>query len=706
MACSGRVKQKDIRPEQKWDFISLQDFKSTSCFTPLAYGYLWLNLFISLAVYGVDTFTAVNLLAFDKWSSTIQPGIPLKISKWIFSICIIASWVNLGFEYLRAFRVINRGAVAESYLDSLAVRIQSTRMGQNGLGWRRFLVFAELTKSKKGAEYVALFTYFAFQSWIRVIFCSGPRQVINAVTLYSVFVAKLDPTGSTDVGSALLQFFKNIGILASENYQQAAILGGMVFTLIIWILASLSLILATLFYICFLWHYIPSADGGLSGYCERKINSRLQKIVSVKINKALADEERRNQKAAEKAAAKAAKKGEKPVVQGRQATLPTLLDPKSDDKLPNMPTLNRTDTFSTLPQYSSRPGTPSGQPTIPTFELDQLDQKRPFPSRTATGASNMSNVSYASNAPLMSNASDMGYGRSASPVPSLPPLDTNSTGPQRTMTGSSNNSQWSRGPVPQPPRMPSAMGREYTASPVSYSDSPNGRNTPGMNGIPRQPSVDSFGRPMPRAIGELGGRSMTPVSEGRYSPAPGSQMGRASPGPYSPQFPGPNPPNTYTPYNPNMRSASAAPQQNPTSVPQPYRNMTDPGMRGPPTNGGYFGDEPLPMPQRPGTAQSQRSMAGGPPAVNYYGNEPLPMPQRPGTAQSQQSMASGPPAAEHYSNEPLPMPQRPGTAQSQRSMAGAPYGGQQSTRGPPGPPRMGSPASFDGRPGQQGGYRQ
>lgn len=120
-------------------------------------------MLISSAVYGVDTFTAVNLLAFDKWSSSIEPGIPLSISKWIFSICIIASWVNLGFEYLRAYRVIRRGAVAESYLDSLAVRIQSTRMGQTGLGWRRFLVFAELTKSKKGAEYVALFTYFAFQ---------------------------------------------------------------------------------------------------------------------------------------------------------------------------------------------------------------------------------------------------------------------------------------------------------------------------------------------------------------------------------------------------------------------------------------------------------------------------------------------------------------------------------------------------------------
>lgn len=54
------------------------------------------------------------------------------------------------------------GGIAQCYLDPIAVRIQSFRMGQ-GQGWRRFLVFAELTKSKKGADYVALFTYFNFE---------------------------------------------------------------------------------------------------------------------------------------------------------------------------------------------------------------------------------------------------------------------------------------------------------------------------------------------------------------------------------------------------------------------------------------------------------------------------------------------------------------------------------------------------------------
>lgn len=60
-------------------------------------------------------------------------------------------------------RVIRSGVIATNYLDPLAVVIQSLRMGSNGLGWRRFLVFAELTKGRKGTEYVALFTYFSFE---------------------------------------------------------------------------------------------------------------------------------------------------------------------------------------------------------------------------------------------------------------------------------------------------------------------------------------------------------------------------------------------------------------------------------------------------------------------------------------------------------------------------------------------------------------
>lgn len=163
MGClSHRRKQAVEFTDLKWDLINLSDFKAKGCGPGFFYGYLWFSLLLSIAVYAVDSFTAVNLLAFNKWSSKIEPAIPFDVSKWIFSGCIIASFVNIAYEGVRAARVMKRGNVAECYMDSLAARWESTRFG-SAQGWKRFLVFTELTKSKKGAENVAFFTYFSFQ---------------------------------------------------------------------------------------------------------------------------------------------------------------------------------------------------------------------------------------------------------------------------------------------------------------------------------------------------------------------------------------------------------------------------------------------------------------------------------------------------------------------------------------------------------------
>jgi hypothetical protein len=408
----------------------------------------------------------------------------------------------------------------------------------------------------------------------------------------------------------------------------------MVFTLVIWVFGALSLILAMLCYLLFLWHYIPNRDGGLTGYCERKINSRLAKIVSVKVNKALEEEERKRIKAD----AKAIKKGDRPAF-GRQATLPTLFDPKNDDKLPNMPMLNSNDTSTSLPMYTSRPGTPSGQPTVPAFELDQLDNKRPFPGRSVTGSSARSNTSYASNAPLLSNSSEMGYGRSASPAPLLPSLDSNfPLGPQRTMTGDSSSSQWNRSPSSGPPRMPSVMGdRGYTQSPVSYSDVTGSQRGPSTM---RQDTIDSYGNPLQRAAGDFNPRSNTPQGPppsmgrrtpfdpnypgARSSPAPVSEYGRNSPAPSNRGPPGPT--NGYQPYKPNppanlsnlRTTSSASPAPSASSVysaqlPIQHRNLTDPGSRGPSAGGDYFSQSgpSIPVPQIPGTPASGRGAQNG-----------------------------------------------------------------------------------------------
>ncbi|GME23581.1 hypothetical protein GTA08_BOTSDO11980 [Neofusicoccum parvum] len=594
MGCFGRIgdQEKNVREEQKWDYITLSDFTSSSWKSKLSYLWLWVLSGIAIAVYVADTFTAVNLLAFNKWSSQVDPAIDISVSKWIFTGCIIFSWVLAGFEWLRAFRVMRRGGVADSYLDPLAATLQSSRIYKGGHGWRRFLVFAELTKSKKGVDYIALFVYFQFKSAIRIVVAEGPRQVVNGVTLWAAMKADLLPEGdhaATDGNSALEQFWVNIGLLADQQREQAIILSSMLFTLVIWVISALSLIMAGVLYVLFLWHYVPSVDGTLANYCRRKVDKRLERVVSVKVQKALEKQEKKIRQEEEEAnrAAMArmqrengggSQKSQKANVLHSKNSRPELVPRKPT--LPQLQGLDRSDTqgsFSTLPAYSSQPPTRpstanSSRPTLssraPTLPNIGEDDKRPTgPTRTDTSSSAWSAQSYGSNAPLLGGASDMGE----STPPPMPPMPMNF---ERSLTsGSQQRSYTPQGPPPQARSTPGPMGQN------------------GYYGPPRSNTAFSAGGPQ-RSYTPMDRPPMQPPMQGRNSPAMG-------PNGYGPNGFGPNgygpPPQTRGPPGPGM----------------PMRQNTGYSM-----NDGY--NMPPPGPMRANTGMN--SMGRGTPGPSPLGN--------------------------------------------------------------------------------------
>ncbi|KAL2115954.1 hypothetical protein VTJ04DRAFT_10209 [Mycothermus thermophilus] len=554
---SHRRRDVEVRPEQKWDFISLNDFKATSVGPVFAYIFLWVSLVISCAVYAVDVFTAYQLLAFNKWSSQIEPTqlIPFDISKWIFTICILLSCANLAYEFFRAIAIMRRGSVAECFLDSLAARLESIRLG-SGKGWKRFLVFAELTKSKKGAEYIALFTFFSFQSWIRTLLLTGPRQVVNGLTLYSVYRAKLEINGS-NFESSLADFLEKIQALATEEPRQAVVLSGMIFTFIIWFFSLLSLLLAALCFVFFLWGYIPREDGGLTGFCERKVNKRLKQIVADKINKAMAEEERKRKKAELKAAQK--------LGDDRPLTMKPSIPVLKDDDLPSMPSLNRADTFASFTTEK-----PTRTNTAGTFEMSQL--KPSMPTRTNTKMT--SSTKYSSRSSLLASAAPMGM---SDPV-TASPVEREGYAPSRAPTVASNRTY---GPGSNLQRMGTNASsiRNYTQSPAPYA----------AEGVPAMPAPARTltGQQYGNYRGPAQPRPNDPYRAGTWdvsrgdtrSPYPGD--GR---GPYQnprPQYPGgnwaPSRNNTMSPFQADNQSvyanqASAYPNQTSAYANQAYPN--------------------------------------------------------------------------------------------------------------------------------------
>lgn len=552
--------------KQRWAFIELDDFKCTSFWTYLAYGWLWFMGFVGVAVYAVDTFTAINLLAFDQWSSQVKPQIPLKYSKWIFSICIFVSWALLIYEWFRAIRVIKKDGVAASYMDPIAASLQSMR----SRGWKRFLVYTELTRSKKGTDYVAFFVYFGFQSAIRVIVAEGPRQFVNAITLYAVMQAQLINDGKTDKGNSQFdQFFQNIGTIADQNYQQAIIYASMLFTLVIWVFSALCLIGAGVLYIVFLWHYIPQRDGRLRIYCRRKIDRRLEKIVVERFGTAIADDAKRIEKEEMRAELKRQKTGDLPLGMGikRAPTLPDIGEGVEfkDDTV----SLNRQDTkstVSTLPLYSSRPPTrqDAERPPLPGMPGDRPD----MPGRTATMGSARSKASFESNAPLLPNAGFAGGdGRVPSPAPTYYSRNNSSASvPYRTDTQSTQASQRSFTPITRMDT-PASQQRSFTPMSANSSRPPPGQRFPVRSNtgfsydephsaVSEISPVDSFGRPpMPPPLRQNTAPPMRQDSDMSYF----SRSGTAPPMDRRP---------TYGSVNVSSRGPSTMPVQQPTHARQ------------------------------------------------------------------------------------------------------------------------------------------
>ncbi|KAK5949848.1 Potassium transporter [Knufia fluminis] len=645
-----------MKNDVKWEYVNLNDFKSSSCFTVLAYVYLWIMLFVSISVYAVDTFTAINLLAFNQWAGQIKPAIDLKYSRWIFAGCIILSFVLLIYRWLRALKVMRGGKIAKAYLDPLAVRVEAIRMGKEGRGWKRFLVFAELTKSRKGADYVALFAYYSFEAWLRIVFAEGPRQVINGITLYAYAEASLVPKGDHDTPqgeSPFVQFWKNFAILAEEDKLQMAIIIGMLWTVLIWIISALSLAVSVVLYLIFLWHHIPSDAGGLSGYCRTKINRRMERIVRTKTDKALKKEN--ELRAREEAQAFRTGAGDFK----RQPTLPVVVNGST----PTLPSLSRQTTTTTLPEYTSRPGTaaPSEEMIPPMPSVTPIDsQARPGPRRHMTNASDASWSSYNSNAPLMNSAGDMGYSpadRFQTPISGASTPWSARPGATRNLT---DNSQFTdRSYTPGPPRPGTSQSNRGPSG--NYPMELIGRPGTGMSNRPpmMRHSSDSDTLPPPRGMSPLSAASshapMLPDPQRTRTPASNydAYFPPVSPipeygGRESPAFTAGAPSRSHTPMGPPPRMMTPGhapplprlhtpapatsngsgyvafnPNADRTASPAPYRSFTAPNM--PQTETPTSATDGYRSFSRPFSGQSGNQTPYD--QVNLYPPKPLPPPR-------------------------------------------------------------------------------
>jgi len=247
--------KKEFRTDHKFDYVELSDFRKNSLFAYIGYVWIHIQILKSCAIYCSELWTAVSLLAFNKWNSSVQPKIPFAISKWIFSGCIIFSYLLLVRDLWISRRILRSRDIATAYFNINVQRTYCVR------GYNYYCLFEKLTESKKKKDDFAFFVLFAFKGWKRLILAEGPRQLVNGFTIYSILKAK---NFSYEIQNY------------NEGTMQNMILMSMVFSATMWLISAIQLVLAAFLYV----PLITFIRGNLKEYCCVKVDKRLSKLMA------------------------------------------------------------------------------------------------------------------------------------------------------------------------------------------------------------------------------------------------------------------------------------------------------------------------------------------------------------------------------------------------------------------------------------------
>lgn len=277
--CQQTKWKREVVPDHKFDFIDTREFTDNSFGMRMKYMWLYIIVLKGFLVYVSDIFTAITMLSTESWSNSIFNScppdahngcvpIPFSIGKWLFFGCIIFSFLLLAYEAYKAKKIIASRDISYAFTNVMANNYYSLR------SYDHFCFFSHISDSTKRMDDFAFFVFFTFKSWKRLLLADGPRQSINALTLYGFYLSKSDNGPWWD----LSKYFEG------NDFVTTALTITTAFTVIIFAGSLLLLIGAGICYIPLLCHI----QGNLKEYCCHKVDKRISEIIKRKNKQRLA----------------------------------------------------------------------------------------------------------------------------------------------------------------------------------------------------------------------------------------------------------------------------------------------------------------------------------------------------------------------------------------------------------------------------------
>lgn len=265
----------------------------------IRYMFVYVLVAISFLVYLSDIYTAATMISSQKWSGSIFNKcnsangdcivIDFKIGRWIFVGCVAFSFLlvcsqplgeasgstshrplQLAYEGWKAKKIILSRDISYAFTNVMANSFYSLseygfprQLRKNMISlttreesYDHFCFFSQIENSTKKKDDFAFFVFFTFKGtvsvihrlsfrplilrqigWKRLLLADGPRQSINALTLYSFWVAngKGWPT--------------NIRKYTDGSFITTVLLFTIVFTVVVFLVSLVILVIAGICYI-------------------------------------------------------------------------------------------------------------------------------------------------------------------------------------------------------------------------------------------------------------------------------------------------------------------------------------------------------------------------------------------------------------------------------------------------------------------------
>jgi len=277
MCFNGPKWKREVIPDHKFDFVDVRDFHSKAFAVRMRYIWMYVLVLKSFMVYVSDIFTAVTMLTSEEWSNSIFEScpqnetngcvfIPFKIAKWLFVGCIIFSFLLLAYETRKTKKIIASRDISYAFTNVTANYYYSLR------SYDHFCFFCHINDSTKTLDNFAFFIFFTFKEWKRLLLADGPRQAINGLTLYAIYLARPNTVAWYDLPKYTSGSLVTTGLLVST-----------LFTVTVFAGSLLLLLAAGVLYIPLLCYI----RGNLKEYCCHKVDKRISEIIKRKAKQRL-----------------------------------------------------------------------------------------------------------------------------------------------------------------------------------------------------------------------------------------------------------------------------------------------------------------------------------------------------------------------------------------------------------------------------------